>query len=104
AVSTDSIPTAANLEDYVSMATHAARRLGDMAENLCAILAIELLAAAQALDLRRPLTSSPALEALHRQVRGEVRAWTEDRFMAADIEKAAALVDAGLPGPSAPAF
>lgn len=104
AVSTDSIPTAANLEDYVSMATHAARRLGDMAENLRAILAIELLAAAQGLDLRRPLTSSPALEALHRQVRGEIPAWTEDRFMAADIEKAAALVDAGLPGPAAPTF
>ncbi|MHA6645495.1 aromatic amino acid lyase [Mesorhizobium sp. A623] len=69
AVSTDSIPTAANLEDYVSMATHAASRLGDMAENLRAILAIELLAATQALDLRRPTASSPALEEVHRYVR-----------------------------------
>ncbi len=104
AVSTDSIPTAANLEDYVSMATHAARRLGDMAENLRTILAIELLAATQGLDLRRPATSSPVLEALHRHVRNEVPFWTVDRFMAADIEKASSLIDAGLPGPGAPTF
>ncbi|MCC7265750.1 MAG: histidine ammonia-lyase [Caulobacteraceae bacterium] len=102
--SIDSLPTSANQEDHVSMATFAGRRLADMAENTRGILAVELLAAAQGLDLRRPLTSSPALEALHRQVRGEIPAWTEDRFMAADIEKAAALVDAGLPGPAAPAF
>jgi histidine ammonia-lyase len=99
AISTDSIPTAANLEDYVSMATHAARRLGDMAENLRAILAIELLAAAQGLDLRRPAVSSPTLEELHRHVRAKIPFWTVDRFMATDIEKASALIDDGLPGP-----
>ncbi|WP_315928454.1 histidine ammonia-lyase [Mesorhizobium sp. SP-1A] len=104
AVSTDSIPTAANLEDYVSMATHAARRLGDMAENLRAILAIELLAAAQGLDLRRPATSSPILEALQRHVRAEIPFWMEDRFMAVDIERASSLIDAGLPGPRVSAY
>ncbi|MHA6646165.1 histidine ammonia-lyase [Mesorhizobium sp. A623] len=104
AISTDSIPTAANLEDYVSMATHAARRLGDMAENLRAILAIELLAAAQGLDLRRPALSSSVMEALHRHVRTEIPFWTVDRFMAMDIEKAALLIDGGLQGPRAPTF
>ncbi|HUT74474.1 MAG TPA: histidine ammonia-lyase [Polyangia bacterium] len=93
--SIDSIPTAANQEDYVSMATYAARRLGDMAENLGAILAIELLAAAQGLDLRRPLRSSPALEALHGELRETVPAWDEDRYFAPDVDAARAVLASG---------
>ena len=63
--SVDSLPTSANQEDHVSMATFAARRLRAMAENTRGIVAIELLAAAQGLDFRRPLKSSPALESAH---------------------------------------
>ncbi|QJP12336.1 histidine ammonia-lyase [Starkeya sp. ORNL1] len=95
--SIDSIPTAANLEDYVSMATHAARRLGDMAANLRAILAIELLAAAQGLDLRRPARSSPAIEDVHAHLRTGVAAWTVDRFFAPDLDMAVQMVRTGLP-------
>lgn len=96
AVSVDSIPTAANQEDYVSMATYAARRLLDMTDNLRAILAIELLAAAQGLDLRRPARSSPALEALHARLREAVPRWDRDRYFAPDVEAAGALLDAGF--------
>ena len=52
--SVDSLPTSANQEDHVSMATFAARKLGDLCENTAIILAIELLAAAQGVDLRAP--------------------------------------------------
>ena len=58
--SVDSIPTAANQEDHVCMATFAARRLGEIADNVRGIVAIELIAAAQGLDFRRPLKTSPA--------------------------------------------
>src|SRR6267143_1646924 len=60
--SVDSLPTSANQEDHVSMATFAARRLGAMVENTATIVGIELLAAAQGIDLRQPLKSSPELE------------------------------------------
>ena len=60
--SVDSIPTSANQEDHVSMATYAARRLGDMADNAAAIVAIELLAACQGIEFRRPLETTPVLE------------------------------------------
>lgn len=93
AVSTDSLPTAANQEDHVSMATYAARRLGDMAENLGAILAVELLSAGQGLDLRRPARSSPRLEALHMALRLDVPPWQEDRYFAPDIAAARAVLN-----------
>ena len=96
--SIDSIPTAANQEDYVSMATYAARRLVEMADNVEAILAIELLAGAQGLELRRPARSSPALERVHAERRAVVPAWAEDRFFAPDVEAARRLL-AGLPAP-----
>ena len=60
--SVDSLPTSANQEDHVSMATFAARRLGEMAENAAGILAIEYLCAAQGVDLRAPLKTSPKLQ------------------------------------------
>ena len=59
--SVDSLPTSANQEDHVSMATFAARRLTPMAANTARIVAIELLAAAQGIELRRPLATSPKL-------------------------------------------
>ncbi len=64
--SVDSLPTSANQEDHVSMATFAARRLAPMAANTARIVAIELLAAAQGVDLRKPLATSPPLAAAHR--------------------------------------
>ena len=93
--SVDSIPTSANQEDFVSMATHAARRLGDMADNTAAIVAIELLAAAQGVDLRAPLATSPALCEVHATIRAAVPFYAEDRFFAPDIEAAKGLVRSG---------
>ncbi|NOG69864.1 histidine ammonia-lyase [Roseicella sp. DB1501] len=93
--STDSLPTSANQEDHVSMATGAALRLHDMAENLAAILAIELLAAAQGLEFHRPLQSSAVLEQAHGLVRGVAGAWEADRAMAPDIAAVKALVERG---------
>ena len=93
--SVDSLPTSANQEDHVSMATHAARRLSDMADNLAGIVAVELLAAAQGVDLRAPLASSPALERARALLRARVPVWTEDRAMAPDIAAAKRLVTEG---------
>jgi len=100
--SVDSLPTSANQEDHVSMATFAARRLGDMAENAAGIVAVELLAAAQGIEFRRPLATSRALERAHALVRGAARAWTQDRLMAPDIEAAKRLVLAGAFRPLMP--
>ncbi|MBB3268125.1 histidine ammonia-lyase [Azospirillum sp. OGB3] len=93
--SVDSLPTSANQEDHVSMATHAARRLSDMADNLAGIVAVELLAATQGIDLRAPLASSPALERARALLRAHVAMWTEDRAMAPDIAAAKRLVTEG---------
>ena len=93
--SIDSLPTSANQEDHVSMATYAARRLTPMADNVSAIVAIELLAAAQGIEFRRPLRSSAALERAHAVIRAAVPALDEDRYMAPDIEAAKALVQSG---------
>ena len=93
--SVDSLPTSANQEDHVSMATFAARRLQEMAENTAGIVAIELLAAAQGIDLRAPLKSSPALEAAKAELRQSVAFWDQDRAMYPDIAAAKALVQSG---------
>ncbi len=93
--SVDSIPTSANQEDHVSMATHAARRLLNMSDNLRGVVAIELLAAAQGIDLRRPLRSTRVLEAAHSQVRQVVDAWERDRYFAPDIEAVKGLMGEG---------
>jgi histidine ammonia-lyase len=90
--SVDSIPTSANQEDHVSMATHGARRLLAMAENVMNILAIELLAAAQGCDFHAPLRSSPVLERVREAVRARISHLEEDRFLAPDIAAAAELV------------
>lgn len=91
----DTVPTSANQEDHVSMATQGARRLLEMAENAASVVGIELLAAAQGLEFHRPLTSSPDLEAAAAAVRTEVGHYDQDRYFAPDIEKATALVRAG---------
>ena len=90
--SVDSLPTSANQEDHVSMATFAARRLQAMIHNTAHILGIELLAAAQGIEFLRPLRSSPALEAAHALLREACPPLTEDRYLAPDIERATTLV------------
>ena len=95
----DSIPTTANHEDFVSMATFAARRLADMADNVAAIIAIELLAACQGIEFRRPTRSSPLLEEIHARIRRHVPAYEQDRFFAPDIAAAKELILSGtFPG------
>ncbi len=93
--SVDSLPTSANQEDHVSMATFAARRLLPMISNVAHILGIELLAAAQGVDFLRPLQSSPALEQVHALLRRQCPAMMTDRYLAPDIEAASALVRGG---------
>ena len=93
--SVDSLPTSANQEDHVSMATFAARRLQAMIGNTAHILGIEWLAAAQGIEFLRPLRSSGALEQAHALLRGQVPAMPRDRFLAPDIEHATALVRNG---------
>jgi histidine ammonia-lyase len=93
--SIDSLPTSANQEDHVSMATHAARRLHDMNANLAGIVAIEYLAAAQGIDLRKPLKTSTPLGKAMKALRATVKPWRDDREMAVDIAHARAIVEAG---------
>lgn len=93
--SVDSLPTSANQEDHVSMATYAARRLSNMAENAAGVIAIELLAACQGLDFLQPLTTSPSLQKIHKLVREHVKFYEQDRFFAPDIAKAKHLVQSG---------
>jgi histidine ammonia-lyase len=94
--SVDSLPTSANQEDHVSMATYAARRIGDMADNTAGIVAVELLAAAQGIDLRKPVTTSPKLSKAMLALRAKVAFWDQDREMAPDIEAAKALIATDL--------
>ncbi len=93
--SVDSLPTSANQEDHVSMATFAARRLQAMVSNTAHILGIELLAAAQGIDFLRPLQSSHALEAVHALLRQHVPKMEHDRYLASDIAHATTLVEDG---------
>jgi histidine ammonia-lyase len=93
--SIDSIPTSANQEDHVSMATHGARRLGEMAENLVQIIGIELLAAGQGCGMLAPLRSSAPLERVLAMLRARVPPLGEDRLLAPDLAAAAALVREG---------
>lgn len=83
--SVDSLPTSANQEDHVSMATNAASRLHWMIDNTATILAIELLASCQGLEFHKPLLSSDPLQAVYQQVRKEVDPYYQDRYFAPDI-------------------
>ena len=108
--SIDSTPTSANIEDHVSMAAHGARRLIDMTDTLARLLGIELLVAAQGIDLRKqghgfeklaggkppkPLATSPALERVLGALRARVAMLGDDRYMAPDLAAAAELAASG---------
>jgi histidine ammonia-lyase len=99
--SVDSLPTSANQEDHVSMSTFAARKLGDLADNTAGILAIELLAAAQGVDLRERPTS-PALREVMALVRAHVPHYDLDRHFAPDIAAIQALIQRGAFAAHAP--
>ncbi len=102
--SVDSLPTSANQEDHVSMATFAARRLHDMAANTAGVVAIELLAAAQGVEFHAPFETSPPLRRAVAVIRERISAYTEDRFFAPDIEAAITLVEADAFTPFAGVF
>ena len=93
--SVDSLPTSANQEDHVSMATNAALRLAPMAGNAAAIVAIELLAAAQGVELRAPLATSPRLQTALQRIRREAAFWDRDRAFAPDLARLRSLVEEG---------
>lgn len=93
--SVDSIPTSANQEDHVSMATHGARRLRSMVDNAAAVIGVELLAAAQGIDFHRPAQSSRNLEKVHAVIRGDVPFYAVDRYFAPDIRAAQQWVKTG---------
>ncbi|MCA9522767.1 MAG: histidine ammonia-lyase [Myxococcales bacterium] len=91
--SVDSIPSSANREDHVSMGVTAGLKAQQIVDNTRTVLATELLCAAQGLDLRRPLTSSPALEAALSSIRSEVSRMEGDRELHWDIRAIARMVD-----------
>jgi histidine ammonia-lyase len=93
--SVDSIPTSANQEDHVSMATFAASRLHRLLDNVVKIVAIELLAGAQGVEFHHPRKSSATLEGAIEQVRAVSPRYISDRSLAPDIEQVASIVDAG---------
>ncbi|MEI4487601.1 histidine ammonia-lyase [Frigidibacter sp. MR17.14] len=93
--SIDSTPTSANQEDHVSMACHGARRLGPMVANLEGILGIEALTAAQGIDFRAPLATSPQLAGVLTAIRSKIATLAEDRFMAPDLAVAKLMVADG---------
>ncbi|MFT8490879.1 MAG: histidine ammonia-lyase [Gluconobacter oxydans] len=97
--SVDSLPTSANQEDHVSMATFAARRVGDIVDNVRTIIAVEYLAAVQGLDFLAPLeTSAPLLE-VAKTLRKTVPFFAQDRLFTPDMEAARALIiDGALAG------
>ncbi|MBK6388410.1 MAG: histidine ammonia-lyase [Rhodoferax sp.] len=93
--SVDSLPTSANQEDHVSMATFAARRLQSMISNTANILGIELLAAAQGIEFLRPMKSSGALEQVHALLRRDIPQMAHDRYLAPDMAHATQMVRDG---------
>jgi histidine ammonia-lyase len=93
--SVDSIPTSAGREDHVSMGPTAAWKAARVVQNTARVLAIELLSACEALEFRRPLRSSAALEAVHALVRTRVDAHGQDRPLSPEIEALAVLVRSG---------
>jgi len=102
--SVDSLPTSANQEDHVSMATFAARRLQSMVRNTAYILSIEWLAAAQGIEFLRPLQTSVALEKAMSILREKVAFMDQDRWLSPDIEAATILVNSGQLSELLPSF
>ena len=108
---TDSTPTSANQEDHVSMAAHGARRLMPMVANLSVILGVEAMCAAQGVEFRAPLHTSAPLQRVIARLRADVATMGQDRYLAPDLARAAALVAdgslaqaAGIPLPALSPF
>lgn len=99
--SVDTIPTSANQEDHVSMATHGAFRLIDMAKNAASIIGVELMAAAEAIEHHRPLKTSARLEPVLALLRSKIAPLTEDRYLAPDLAAATEFVLSGAVGKAA---
>lgn len=93
--SADSVPTSLGQEDHVSMGSISGRKLHQVIDNLEYIQAIELLYAAQAIDFRRPLKSTPVIEACHELIRQHVPSVKDDRVFALDINQLYQLVISG---------
>lgn len=91
----DNIPTSANQEDHVSMATFAAMRLQTMLDNVAHIVAIELLAAAQGVEFHHPQNSSEVLESVLSDIREVSPAYGEDRSMSDEFAELAAIINRG---------
>ena len=94
--SVDSIPTSANQEDHVSMATHGALKAVRIGANAAGVIGIELLAAAQGLDFHAPLETSPRLEAARAEIRAHIAHYATDRYLADDLAWARGTVLAGI--------
>jgi histidine ammonia-lyase len=86
--SVDSIPTSANQEDHVSMATSTARKAGQIARNAAGVIGVELLAAAQGVDFHAPMKTSRTLQEAHANIRRYAAHWGKDRWFASDLEAA----------------
>jgi len=101
--SVTSLPTSANQEDHVSMATYGARRLGDMVRNAAVMVGIEAMSAAQGMEFDRSLNSSPLVEQQFADIRRRVAFLEQDRYLAPDIEAMRAWVqeEATWPAPLA---
>ena len=93
--SIDSLSTSAGTEDHVSMGGFAARKSLQVVANVERVIAIELLAACQAIEFLRPLKTTVPLEEVYRTVRAVVRPWDKDRYMAPDIEAVTVLLQEG---------
>ena len=93
--SVDSIPTSAGQEDHVSMAPIAARKAGQIADNVAGVIAVELIAGAQGVDYHAPLKTSPKLQKLHARVRSHSAYLESDRYWADEMAALQAAVLAG---------
>src|SRR5205807_6314947 len=93
--SVDSIPSSAMQEDHVSMGWSAARKLRRSVDGFARVVAVELLTAARALDLRAPLTAAPATAAVRDGLRADVPGPGTDRYLAPEIESAFTYVTSG---------
>jgi histidine ammonia-lyase len=91
--SVDSIPTCEDVEDFVSMGAHAATKFAQVVANTRRVIAVELICAAQGVDLRRPALPSPANAVLHREIRLVCPELTEDRPVGKDIENVTAALE-----------
>ncbi|MBB5519765.1 histidine ammonia-lyase [Amphiplicatus metriothermophilus] len=93
--SVDSVPTSANQEDHVSMATGAARKADQVARNAAGVIAVELMAAAQGIDFHAPCKTSPALQDVHALIRQQTAFLARDRYLADEMASLRKIVAAG---------